>query len=80
LDRGVLASALCHSSIEFKRHVLAALPQKLRAGVIAELKVAESENSTEVIEQARLNIVQAMRAVIRAGRFSMDELVQISQG
>ncbi|WP_320820136.1 FliG C-terminal domain-containing protein [Thalassolituus sp.] len=80
LDRSVLASALCHSSIEFKRHVLAALPQKLRAGVIAELKVAESENSTEVIEQARLNIVQAMRAVIRAGRFSMDELVQISQG
>ena len=80
LDRGVLASALCHSSIEFKRHVLAALPQKLRAGVIAELKVAESENSTEVIEQARLSIVQAMRAVIRAGRFSMDELVQISQG
>ena len=80
LDRSVLVNALCNTAIEFKRYVLSALPQKLRAGIISELKVVESEASVEQVEGARRQVIQAMREVIRAGRFSMDELTEIKQG
>lgn len=71
-----LSQALCNTSIEFKRHVLAALPMKLRAGVIQELKANESQARSEEIHEARRGLVNTMRDVIRAGRFSMTELVE----
>ncbi len=71
IDRGVLAAALCHTSTEFKRHVLAALPAKLRAAVIAELKTTEADIAQETVEAGRKQVVQKMRDVLKAGRFSM---------
>jgi len=80
LDRTVLAQALCNTAIEFKRYVLSALPQKIRAGIISELKVSESDVSADQVEESRRQVIQTMREVIRAGRFSMDELTEIKQG
>lgn len=79
IDRMVLAAALCHTSTEFKRHVLAALPVKLRAAVIAELKSIEAEIAQEAVESGRKQVVQKMRDVLKAGRFSMEELAPIAQ-
>lgn len=77
VDRMVLAQALCNTPIEFKRHVLAGLPAKLRSAVIAELKVQESQASREQTEGARNKIVATMRGVLKAGRFSMEELTPV---
>jgi len=79
IDRGVLAAALCHTSTEFKRHVLAALPAKLRAAVIAELKTTEADIAQEAVEAGRKQVVQKMRDVLKAGRFSMEELAPIAK-
>lgn len=79
IDRGVLAAALCHTSTEFKRHVLAALPAKLRAAVIAELKTTEADIAQETVEAGRKQVVQKMRDVLKAGRFSMEELAPIAK-
>ena len=79
IDRTVLAAALCHTSTEFKRHILAALPAKLRAAVIAELKTAEADIAQEAVESGRQQVVQKMRDVLKAGRFSMEELTPIAQ-
>ncbi|MFT6539428.1 MAG: flagellar motor switch protein FliG [Thalassolituus sp.] len=80
LDRDVISSALCNTSIEFKRYVLAALPSKLRAGIISELKTVEPDINQDTVEMARRRIIQAMRDVIREGRFSMSELTEVKQG
>lgn len=80
LDRQVLVCALSNTAIEFKRYILSALPQKLRAGIISELKVTEADVSVDQVEEARRKVIQTMREVIRAGRFSMDELTEIKQG
>ncbi len=77
IDAGVLTASLCNTSIEFKRHILAALPAKLRAGIINELKVSESDTAQEQVESARRQVVQKMREIIREGRFSMDELADV---
>lgn len=77
LEPAVLTSSLCNTSIEFKRHVLAALPAKLRAGIINELKISESGTAQEQIENSRRQVVQRMREIIREGRFSMDELTEV---
>lgn len=79
IDRGVLAAALCHTSTEFKRHVLAALPAKLRAAVIAELKTTEADIAQETVEAGRKQVVKKMRDVLKAGRFSMEELAPIAK-
>ena len=70
--------ALCHCSTEFKRHVLSALPGKLRTAVIAELKIQESEATLDHVEVARQQVVSIMRGLLREGRFSMEELTPIS--
>ncbi|MBU2038930.1 MAG: hypothetical protein KKH95_07275, partial [Gammaproteobacteria bacterium] len=70
---------LCHTSTEFKRHVLAALPAKLRAAVIAELKTTEADIAQETVEAGRKQVVQKMRDVLKAGRFSMEELTPIAK-
>ena len=80
LEPAVLTAALCNTTIEFKRYVLSALPAKLRAGVINELKVTEAETPQEKTEGCRRQVVQRMRDVIREGRFSMDELAEVKQG
>ncbi|WP_370216655.1 FliG C-terminal domain-containing protein [Thalassolituus sp.] len=80
LDTVILTASLCNTSIEFKRYVLAALPAKLRAGIINELKVSEAATAQDQIESARRQVVQKMRDVIREGRFSMDELAEVKQG
>jgi len=77
VDRIVLAQALANTPIEFKRHMLTGLPAKLRSGVIAELKVQEAQVSQEQTEQARNQVVHKMREVLKAGRFSMDELTPV---
>jgi len=77
VDRIVLAQALANTPIEFKRHMLTGLPAKLRSGVIAELKVQEAQISQEQTEQARNQVVHKMREVLKAGRFSMDELTPV---
>ena len=80
LDTAILTASLCNTSIEFKRYVLAALPAKLRAGIINELKVSEAATAQDQVESARRQVVQKMRDVIREGRFSMDELAEVKQG
>ena len=77
VDRIVLAQALANTPIEFKRHMLTGLPAKLRSGVISELKVQETQVSQEQTEQARNQVVHKMREVLKAGRFSMDELTPV---
>lgn len=77
VDRIVLAQALANTPIEFKRHMLTGLPAKLRSGVISELKVQEAQISQEQTEQARNQVVHKMREVVKAGRFSMDELTPV---
>lgn len=79
IDRSTMATALCHTALEFKRHVLDALPEKLRSAVIVEIKEREDQVTHEQADQARNQIVGKMREVLRAGRFSMDELVAIEQ-
>lgn len=79
IDRTVMAQSLCHAPLDFKRYVLSGLPPKLRSSVIAELKAQELEVTQEQIEQAREQIVSRMRAVIKAGRFSMDDLIIMAQ-
>ena len=80
LDREVLTQALCNTSIEFKRYVLAALPAKLRAGIISELKVTEPDISQDSVEMSRRRVIATMRDVIKEGRFSMSELAEVKQG
>jgi flagellar motor switch protein FliG len=78
IDRSVMALSLCHTSTEFKRHVLTGLPVKLRSSVIAELKIQEGEAEQEHTEQARNEVVAKMREVLKSGRFSMEELIAVS--
>ena len=78
IDRTVMALSLCHTTTEFKRHVLTGLPAKLRSSVIAELKIQEGEAVQEQIEQARNQVVAKMREVLKAGRFSMEELIAVA--
>jgi flagellar motor switch protein FliG len=47
----------------------------LRSAVISELKIHEGQAGKEQTEQARNNVVNKMREVLKAGRFSMDELI-----
>jgi len=75
IDRLTMALALCHTPTEFKRHILIGLPAKLRSAVISELKVQEGQAGKEQMEQARNKVVSKMREVLKAGRFSMDELI-----
>jgi len=78
VDRSTLAKALCHTPVEFKRHVVSALPDKLRAAVINELKTVENSVAQEEVESSRQSVVYKMREVLKAGRFSMDELTSAS--
>lgn len=78
IDRTAMAFSLCHTTTEFKRHVLTGLPAKLRSSVIAELKIQEGQAPQEKIEQARNQVVAKMREVLKAGRFSMDELIAVA--
>jgi flagellar motor switch protein FliG len=78
INRDVMATSLCHCSTEFKRHVLSALPGKLRTAVIAELKIQESEATLDQVEAARQQVVTIMRNLLKEGRFSMDELAPIA--
>ena len=75
IDRSVMALSLCNTETEFQRHVLSGLPVKLRSAVISELKEQEDVARQEDIEQARNQVVKKMREVLKAGRFSMDELM-----
>ena len=75
IDRLTMALALCHTPTEFKRHILIGLPTKLRSSVISELKIQEGQAGQEQVEQARNTVVSKMREVLKAGRFSMDELI-----
>lgn len=79
IERSAMAIALCNTDIEFKRHVLEGLPEKFRSAVISEIKEREDQVTQEQADQARNQIVGKMREVLRAGRFSMDELVAIEQ-
>jgi flagellar motor switch protein FliG len=54
------------------------LPVKLRSAVIAELKVQEGQAAQEQTEQARNKVVAKMREVLKAGRFSMEELIAVA--
>lgn len=78
IDRNVMALSLCNTPTEFKRHILSGLPAKLRSSVIAELKVQEGQVTQEQTEQARNQVVAKMREVLKAGRFSMDELIAVA--
>lgn len=78
IDRSIMALSLCNTPIEFKRHVLTGLPVKLRSAVIAELKVQEGQAAQEQTEQARNQVVAKMREVLKAGRFSMEELIAVA--
>jgi flagellar motor switch protein FliG len=78
IDRNVMALSLCNTPTEFKRHILSGLPAKLRSSVISELKVQEGQASQEQTEQARNHVVGKMREVLKAGRFSMDELIAVA--
>lgn len=78
IDRSIMALSLCNTPIEFKRHVLTGLPAKLRSAVIAELKVQEGDAAQEQTEHARNHVVAKMREVLKAGRFSMDELIAVA--
>jgi flagellar motor switch protein FliG len=78
IDRTVIALSLCNTPTEFKRHVLTGLPVKLRSSVIAELKIQEGEVAQEQTEQARNQVVAKMREVLKSGRFSMEELITVS--
>ena len=78
VDRSIMALSLCNTPIEFKRHVLTGLPVKLRSAVIAELKVQEGQAAQEQTEQARNQVVAKMREVLKAGRFSMEELIAVA--
>lgn len=75
IDRSVMALSLCNTDTEFQRHVLSGLPVKLRSAVISELKEQEDMARQEDIEHARNQLVKKMREVLKAGRFSMDELM-----
>jgi len=75
IDRLTMALALCHTPTEFKRYILMGLPTKLRSAVISELKIQEGQAGKEQMEQARNQVVSKMREVLKAGRFSMDELI-----
>lgn len=77
IDRHVMALSLCNTPTEFKRHLLSGLPAKLRSSVISELKLQEGQAGQESIEQARNQVVNKMREVLKSGRFSMDELTAI---
>ena len=79
IDRQILARSLCHTPIDFKRHVISGLSPKLRSSVVAELKEYESNASKTVVEQARSQVVNKMREVLKSGRLSMDELAPISE-
>lgn len=78
IDRTVMALSLCNTPTEFKRHILSGLPVKLRSSVIAELKIQEGQAAQEQIELARNNVVAKMREVLKAGRFSMEELIAVA--
>ncbi len=78
IDRTVMALSLCNTATEFKRHILSGLPVKFRSAVISELKIQEGQASQEQIEQARNKVVGNMREVLKAGRFSMDELIAVA--
>jgi flagellar motor switch protein FliG len=78
IDRTVMALSLCNTPTEFKRHVLSGLPVKLRSSVIAELKIQEGQAAQEQTEQARNQVVAKMREVLKAGRFSMEELIAVA--
>lgn len=78
IDRHVMALSLCNTPTEFKRHLLSGLPAKLRSSVISELKLQEGQAGQESIEQARNQVVNKMREVLKSGRFSMDELTAIT--
>jgi flagellar motor switch protein FliG len=78
IDRTVMALSLCHTPTEFKRHILSGLPVKLRSSVIAELKIQEGQAAQEQTEQARSQVVAKMREVLKAGRFSMEELIAVA--
>lgn len=79
IDRVTLAQSLCNTPTEFKRHLLSGLPVKLRSSVISELKVIEHQITRDQMEGARRKIVSKMREVLKAGRFSMDELSPVRQ-
>lgn len=78
IDRTVMALSLCNTPTEFKRHILSGLPAKLRSSVISELKVQEGQATQDQTEQARNQVVGQMREVLKAGRFSMDELIAVA--
>ncbi len=78
VDRMVMALSLCNTPTEFKRHILSGLPAKLRSSVISELKIQEGQAAQEQTEQARNQVVAKMREVLKAGRFSMDELIAVA--
>jgi flagellar motor switch protein FliG len=78
IDRTVMALSLCNTPTEFKRHVLTGLPVKLRSSVIAELKIQEGQAEQEQTEQAKNQVVVKMREVLKSGRFSMEELITVS--
>ncbi|MEH6449939.1 MAG: FliG C-terminal domain-containing protein [Oleispira sp.] len=78
IDRTVMALSLCNTPTEFKRHILSGLPVKLRSSVIAELKIQEGQAAQEQTEQARNQVVAKMREVLKAGRFSMEELIAVA--
>jgi flagellar motor switch protein FliG len=78
IDRTVMALSLCNTATEFKRHILSGLPVKLRSSVITELKIQEGQAAQEQTEQARNQVVAKMREVLKAGRFSMEELIAVA--
>lgn len=78
IDRTVMALSLCNTPTEFKRHILSGLPVKLRSSVISELKIQEGQAMQEQTEQARSQVVAKMREVLKAGRFSMEELIAVA--
>ncbi len=78
VDRMVIALSLCNTPTEFKRHILSGLPVKLRSSVISELKIQEGQAGQDQTEQARNQVVAKMREVLKAGRFSMDELIAVA--
>ena len=76
-DRKQLALALNNANPELVRYTLEALPGKLRAAIVDELKFGEAKPAENVVEQARRSIVHHLRSLIKTGRFSMDDLATI---
>ena len=76
IEPTILAQALINAAPEVSERVMEALPERMARSLSEEVEFLSDKSQPDEIQDARRTLIKRLRLMLRAGRFTMKEVVE----